>query len=558
MSIEVFRRILEQTSRLSLALQQPDGRLDSPHGWYMCPLVWAHCWAGDWPGNPFRGDPRLVDAIARLGDFQERHCRGRGDITSASGASEGFHVTRLYVWLRASEIAASVLGEERLKRWGEKFIDSGLHVLDIVPDLTTFDGAVPNSVTWSYAYLHAVGKRYNVPRYIDAANTALDRILAYQTVDGCFREWHTPVTGYNMLSADAVEHYHRTSGEPRALTALERSWRWHYDFLLPDFTPPPTLDSRQKYAQIHGIETGYWVNQPQGRWIAQRQWAKTLAALEAGRFDSAWTIGLMALQFEFYRDDVAPVEPTWPERVRMTTEQVCARRKHGWAAVLSGMTTLPTSNSSIRRYTLERQDCLSLAHARTGLLIGSAHSMVDERFSSFVFYENGAAHYLPNHAYLKSTPPQDTLLLRYGSNTGALTVELPDANEARVTFSMHWEKGEQPRRTPSLPLTAMAAKAHLPLRLTDGQSVTLRGKTIVLGESPVELEVGPNETADFGKWSITSPDGPWTLRWPVWTMDPYVLLGKGEKLGLAEAVCFTDGGGVPPRPTATFVVRIST
>ncbi|MCX5658669.1 MAG: hypothetical protein NTW19_02975 [Planctomycetota bacterium] len=556
MSIDFFRQILVHTSRLTLALQQPDGRLDSPHGWYMSPLIWAHCWAGDWRDNPLRGDARLIDAIARLGDYQERQYRGRGDISG-----EGFHVTRLYVWLRASEIAASALGEECLKRWGEKFVDSGLHVLDIVPDLSTFDGAVPNSVTWSYAYLHAVGKKYNVPRYVEAADTALDRILAYQTVEGCFREWHTPVTGYNMLSANAVEAYHRTSGNPRALTALERSWRWHYDYLLPDCTMPPTLDTRQKYNQIHGIENGHWVNQPHGRWLAQRQWNKTLKALEAGRLDSIWPTGLMSLQFEFYRDDVAPAEPVWPEYTRMTTEQVCIRRRQGWAAVLSGMTTLPTSNSSLRRYSLERQDCLSLAHKRTGLLIGSSHSMVDERFSSFIYYENGAIHYLPNHAYLKSTPPHDTLLLRYGSNTGALTVELPDdsadASEAQITFSMHWEKGAQPTRTPSLPLTAMAVKAHLPLRLVDGQGVTLRGNTVVLGEAPIELEIGPGETADFGGWSITSSDGPWTLRWPVWTMDPYVLFGKGEKFGLAEAVCFTDGGGVTPRPTATFVVKIA-
>ena len=53
------------------------------------------------------------------------------------------------------------------------------------------------------------------------------------------------VSRYLLVAEFAVALYHEWSGDERAAEALERAWRWHYDFLLPDGSAPPTLDSRQ-------------------------------------------------------------------------------------------------------------------------------------------------------------------------------------------------------------------------------------------------------------------------------------------------------------------------
>ncbi len=228
------------------------------------------------------------------------------------------------------------------------------------------------------------------------------------------------------------------------------------------------------------------------------------------------------------------------------------------------MTNYDHSNCAVRLFALERQECLALYHQVLGLLIGSSHALMDERFSTFVFYENGAAHYLHNKAYLKSTPPLDTLHLRYGANIGALSIDTARPDCAELTLSLLGERGKRPEQGIGHPLSAMGAKAHLALRLQGGDRVTVAGgESRLLGDTMIRLKIGAGQSAAFGRWALTCVEAPWELHWPVFGKDPYRLLADGEALALAEVTLFArtaclgyTGQGGAARPTATFQVRV--
>lgn len=583
-TIAPLRALLVLGTRDSLPHQTADGGLGNERWSPMMMLCWAICYADRFDGNPYYREATLLDAIRRLGDFNDRSADARGHFTNNIA---GWDEWRLFAWMEAMERVRGDLDAARLDAWRRKFIGAAEHILGLCVDMEHFDGGIPNHGIWGHALLHRVGRLYDRRDCVAMADLAFDRILRSQTPDGCFREMQSaaglqgsPVTGYNLVSLMAVNLYHAHGGAAAAGEALERGWRWWYDFALPNYRTPPCLDMRQVYG--HNVQTtiapcwpAWFFNQPEGRHIALQGWALRRAApsaaapgpgdwatMHSGPY-SCQGLGFIALQYAQIEAHVAPRAPSWPDYRRMLAEEVCVRRRPPWTAVLSGMTNYDQSNGAVRLFALERQECLALYHQTLGLLIGSSHALMDERFSTFVFYENGAAYYLHNKAYLKSTPPLDTLHLRYGANIGALSVDTTQPECAAITFSLLGEQGKRPERGVGHPLSAMGAKAHLALRLQSGERVTVAdGASRVLDETLIRLKIGAGQSVAFGRWSLTCMEAPWELHWPVRGKDPYHLLADGETLALAEVTVYTRtaclgyaGHGGAPRPTATFQVR---
>ena len=378
----------------------------------------------------------------------------------------------------------------------------------------------------------------------------------------------TPVTGYNLISAHAVNLYYGHSEDPKAAEALEKAWHWYYDYLLPDFSLPPNFDFRQPYAHGRGGARlpAHFMNKPEGAYISRLALEEMLrtARSDEGKHPSMRGIGWLAFQYPMVDAGVEPREPRWPEFQRMVAEEAGVRRRNGWTAHLSGMTNVGNSNYSLRLFAQERQDHLSLHHERLGLLMGSGGSMIAEDLSTFVFYDTGRAHYLTDEGYLKSSPAMDTLLLRYGSNVGAASIDTSEAAKARIILSLHGERGHHPHRGVGHVQSAMAARAHLTLRLKAGDTVTAGQRSWPLAgddETMLRLAFDAGQEVSFGAWALVCVDGPWQLRWPIRTYNPYSLLGPGEQLAVAEVILHAGAGALGSeaertagRPTATFHV----
>ena len=112
----------------------------------------------------------------------------------------------------------------------------------------------------------------------------------------------------------------------------------------------------------------------------------------------------------------------------------------------------------------------------------------------------------------------------------------------------------------------MAAKAHLCLRLKTGGTIASGDRKWELtddDEIVLRLNFQADEEVSFGKWKLLSPDGPWQLRWPIRTYNPYRLLEPGERLAVVETILHQGAGAFASdaehtheRPTATFCVLL--
>ncbi|MCX5660322.1 MAG: hypothetical protein NTW19_11455, partial [Planctomycetota bacterium] len=372
---------------------------------------------------------------------------------------------------------------------------------------------------------------------------------------------------YNTVSAAALNVYHAVSGDPRAAEALDRAWRWHYDFMLPDGSSPPNFDARMLYhAGPAMLRAAWFMNTPEGRHYAARAWtelARKLRQGDASPLAANSGLSFMPLQYDQILEEVPTQEPAWPEYTRMVQGEACVRRRHKWAVSLCGLSNYGESTTGLRYWVQERQDAVAIFHRDAGLLVGSAHSLIDPSFSTFVFFEGGRAEYLFQQAYLKSTPPLDTLFLRYGANDGAVSVDTTAADVARVIFSLQGERGRRPEPVPGHPLSCTAARCHLALRVAPGDVVSLDGKSWRLSAAPGEaltLQVPAGATLGLGRFSLRCPDVRWTFRYPVVSSDPYSPLDPGETLGLLEVVLSPRIWGdwaKPGQHTASFEIRVT-
>lgn len=553
---QVVRDIIALSVKNALARPDEDASAKSGHGGGMMIYPMALCYATEFEGNTLYHDDQLMETIIRLGDT---------NCSVAVVSDEWTHIT----WMEAADLMKDEIDEQRLERWKDSFFKCADHLMSNCVDMDVFDGGIPNHGIWYHTYVYRTGQLYGIDKYTDMAKHAMGRIIAGQTPDGCWAEGQSdsvfkgsPVTSYNSVSAMAINLYYSYSGDAKALKALDKAWDWFYGYLLPDYTKPPTLDSRQPYSPDKGMPTvAHWWNKPEGRYLgilgAERQRENLRSGAGTGT-------GFLALQYPLMEEDVEEKKPTWPEYKRMVREEACIHRQNDWAVVLSGMTNKNCSNSGLRLFQQERQDCVSIAHEKTGLIVGSAHSQIEEQFSTFVVYEDGAAIYLPESAYLKSTPPLDTLLLKYGSNTMAVSVDTTNTEHADITLSLHGERGSRPERGRGHPISAMGARAHLCMRLTAGDTLTLGDRSFAIEEDDeqiLRLDVPSGEVLSNGIWSLSCAETAWEFRWPVRTRNPYHIMEPGEWIGLVEVILTPTvfGLGSPGEggcPTATFSLGV--
>jgi len=562
---QLLQEIFVLSTKQTLARQEPSGDLGKHHYNYLSILPWAICYSEAFAGNPYHKSKQLLDAIVRFGEFNRSKMDDHG-----AYAGTGWDEWRTLAWIEASQRLGNDLDAGVRRAWEAKFVACGKHVMAMATDMDVFEGAVPNHAVWDYALLLHLGRLFGVKEYADTANHAMGRIIKGQTIDGCFREGGTAggfpgtqVTHYNLVSAQAINFYQSRGGEAPANECLEKAWHWFYDFLLPDGSMPPTLDIRTKYAHRPPVYNlpAHFINKPEGAWLLRRGMEDSKALLAADKGDERWAVeqrslGFLGFQYDKVDERIEPREPRWQPYTRMHAEEACVHRQNGWAVVLSGMTNRFISSVYPQPYFgHERQDCVAIFHEKLGLISGTSHTKIDEQLSTFVFYEDGNAQYIHDKAFLKSTPPLDTLLLLYGSNTGAVSLDTTKPNRCIATFSLHGERGKRPHRGPGHSIGALAAKAHLSLRLDGCETLKLGSRSWAVKrsvEEPLQLKIAAGEMLNLGRWTITSPASAWALRWPVVLSDPYTNLHYGgEHVAVLETILYANG-----HPTAEFHIDV--
>ena len=564
MSKRELEKVFILSTTETLAVQADDGGLIIEPWSPMLIHCWTLCYLNEYTDNPHYRNPDVLQAIKQLGDFNQTSLDQEKGFTNDTC---GWDEWRLFSWMEATELLKEELNAECLAVWGKSFITAGDHVLSMCIDMETFDGGIPNHGIWNHAMLYRIGQLYNRNDMQDMAAHAFERIFQRQTEDGCFREGGTfagfpgsPVTMYNIVSIMAINMYYGFSQDPAALDAMEKGWSWYYNFIFPDMSLPPALDARVHYVQGRSfIHPAYFSNKPEMRGVTEAFW-KLRTGSERSKYltgpSNCHGLGFLALQADKILDNVTPIEPSWPEYYKMTQGETCIRRRHNWHAVLCGISNAHAFTQTLPLWRLERQSLVNVFHEKLGLIIGSANSVVQEEISLFSFYEQGSAHYLHDNAYLKSTPPLDSLILQYRGNTGTVSVDTNQEKACTISLSIHGEMGKRTTPGPGHNISAVAAKARLSLRLKTGDKIIFKGKERILGEDGFILRIQPGEAVQCPGWTLSSSETPWTLRWPLYTNNPYAHLQPDEELAIAEAVLYSSATSTNAQPTVHFKIEI--
>lgn len=562
----------------TLKVQLPDGGLGSEPWIPMLINIWSICYLHPLHENPHYRSRSLLDAIIRLGDYNERNFHAERGFTD--GNAEAWDEWRIFAWLEAAERLAAEIDPERLARWRAIFQLFARRTLSHCIDMEHFDGAIPNHGIWAHALMHRVGQLYGCDDLRSMAEYAFERILAGQTPDGCFREGGTavgfpgsPVVLYNVVSLMAVNMYAEQSKNPAAVAALGAGFRWWWNTRFPDFSDICVFDCRNKnHSESFGAEgatihplviPAYYFNQPPVQEYARRGWIvrgstsnKAIRkTVNTGPYQSQ-ALGFLSLQWDKIKDDVVPSAPEWPELFRFTALEAGVRRRNGWHVALSGIANAGASSYVLPTWRLERQSLLAIWHEKIGLIVGSGNSLMQEQNSTMTFYENGCARYLHDEAYLKTTPGLDTLHLRYGANTGAVSVDTRSADTCTVIFSILGEAGKRSQRGTGHPVSAMAARGRLPLHLKAGEVVRIGERELILDDfSGIRVRVGAGEVLRCGAWSLCCQEKWWDFIWPVMLSNAYKPLFPDEVTAIAEVTLWDKATTEQPSPTVTFTIR---
>lgn len=558
MSKTLLRQLFVRTVDEMLSKQRPDGNFDEGHANFLSILPWAICYSESFAGNPYYKFPKLLDGIVKFGEFNFSKIDDRGNYDS------GWDEWRTLTWMEATKCVERDLDAGLVKRWNAKFVGAAHEPLELIPDLDNFDGLIPNHPTWGYAFLYRVGKLFGEAQFCDVAARAIRCVLRAQTPDGLFREGGTAggfpgtaVTLYNLVSTGAIDYYFRQSGDELAAQGLEKAWRWYHDFLLPDFSCVPNFDIRSRgwMPSSHVLHTfpAEWFRKPAGAFITVKS-LRDFAALPSSPVRRR-EVGFLSMQYHAIPDDVKSIAPAWPEHTRMVAEEAAIRRRNGWTAALTGMRNRFVSNvSPAPFFGHERQDCVCLFHEAAGLILGSSHSRMQTELSTMVVYENGNAQYIADDAFLRATDVIDTLLMMFGSNVTAVSIDTNQKQWCDVTFSLSGERGSRTRRGNGHAMSAMGARAHATIHLRGDETIKLGDQTWSANSKPGErltITVPRGKALDLGRFSLASPDSDFDFMWPVSTVDPYTSMTPGVRLGVAEFVLFQ-----PSRATATLRVNV--
>ena len=545
----------------TLPHQQPDGNLAEANANFLSILPWAICYSVPFENNPHYRSPKLLEGIVRLGEYNCGRVDDRGNYDA------GWDEWRTLTWMEAMMRVEGDLDAGLVKKWTAKFVGAAREPLELIPDLDNFDGLIPNHPTWGYALLYRIGKLFDEPHYMDVAARAIRCVLRAQTPDGLFREGGsyagfpgTAVTLYNLTSASAIDYYYRQSGDELAAAGLEKAWRWFYDFLLPDFSSVPNFDIRSRgwlpASHAMHVYPAEWFHRPEGAAIAEKALRDFLVLPDRKTPPRRREVGFISMQYNAIPDATKPVPPQWPEHHRMIASEAGIRRKNGWTAALTGMNNRFLSNvAPASFFGHERQDCVCVFHEKTGLILGSSHSRMQTELSTFVVYENGNAKYVADDAFLRVTDVIDTLLLMYGSNAAAVSIDTHHAEHCDVTFSLNGERGTRTRRGNGHAMSAMGARAHATVHLQGDETITLGDKSWSASRpqhEPLCINVPAKAVLDFGRFKLVSPESAFEFRWPVVTIDPYTLMmSAGRKMGVVEFVLYQ-----PQNATATLRVVV--
>lgn len=476
----------------------------------------AVAWSHADPKNPFYHRADLLAAITKGGDalIPAQDKDGRWLFEKKDGSTWGqIYMPWTYSrWIRAYQMVREALPGETRTRW-DRALTLGFTGIAQEVAGTTRLANIPTH--------HAMGLYFasQVFERADWAKISADfmrRAVAAQHRDGYWSEHSGPVITYGFVYVDAIGIYASASRDAAMLEPLRRAALFHGHFTYPDGTGVETVDERNPHEP--GISRGIvgFALTPEGRTYLAHQSAKVNTPLPA---DNAAAL----LRWGEEGEGSTSNDTDRDFDFQLSQGDAAVRRRGPWFIVVSAF----TAPLEPRRWIQDRQNLISIYHARAGLVLGGGNTKLQPRWSNFTagnisafahksgdenpnFAPPAGVIHIPAQAKLRAGDDLG-LDLTYGPHRATIRIHLVDDHTLDYTVD------GDPALTAHVTLLPKLAS---PLR-SASQTSRLKQKSVVW-DFPAT-----NGWIEHAHARLTLPPGT-RVEWPVLPHNPYRKDGHAE------------------------------
>ncbi|MDD4888579.1 MAG: hypothetical protein PHU85_01520 [Phycisphaerae bacterium] len=349
------------------------------------PLAWFY--KNEFPGNPYRGDSKLLDIIVRAAN-NICNVRAEDERDAALLGTEWIP----YNLMECAEWLADEIGAEAHSLWSRTL---AAH-LDGMKRISNYVCCAPNHQAWRATLLYRAGQVYDNANWRASGQFLARQVCAMQTVDGYWdesRRGQGPSPNYHRTHIAALDLYYRFSNDEQVREPLFKAIEFAIRAAYPDGTPIDVFDGRQAYIAAFAVAmaANAFTRTPQGRRLVRNQIARLE---ELGVTDGKSPVGFALNWYLFAATDFMldchrfveeGDEQPMPIEVDGARETFIfngppgiggglVRRAGDWTLAVSAcQTDLPRATNHI--YNTERQSGISAYHQQAGLIVGGGNRM---------------------------------------------------------------------------------------------------------------------------------------------------------------------------------------
>ncbi len=506
------------------------------------------------PKNSFFGNKTLLNAALKGGDAicDAQYEDGTVEFLKSDGSSWGRiypHVT-LLAWLETYDLLKELIEGNRKTRWEhglQKMVDgvyqqilgkrnqrlySGIFRDEDV-DWAWGDFEVNHFSTWDGLNVYRAGQIFNRSEWQQTGQRMIHSAL--ETLDplGYWPEFGGPSTSTNLEYLQAVGLYYEHSGDLAVIPYLERAVDFQVKYVYPEGSVIETLDGRSRYNSEVLSKAHFTFSQ----FAEGRRFARFLvhSMLKRG---VTWPLSTNALvNFVYFHDGIDEPLPLEKASYLVKSEnKALVRRKSPWFYCLSGFTAAPSKN----RWSLDRQNVVSVWNEQVGLIISGGSSKTQPEWSNFVFTRGGHPVYIPSNGIVREKNPRDAVTLTYEGRRASIEVSEKSKKELQIKSIV--EDGGSP------------VTGQLLLYLKSGNTLrTATGKVYSLNEKPLEVAAeNSGGWIEYEGWRITLPPRS-KMIFPSYPFYPH---DRQSRTPLSEARGLLTYPLDEAVPTATFTITV--
>jgi hypothetical protein len=459
------------------------------------------------PRNSFSGDKTLLNAALKGGDAicDAQYADGTVEFVKSDGSSWGriYPHETLLAWLETYDLLKDLLEGERKTRWEQglqkmaegvyqqilgkpnKRLYSGIF-RDEEVDWGWGDFEVNHFSTWDGLNVYRAGQIFNRTEWQQTGQRMVHSSL--ETLDplGYWPEFGGPSTSANVEYLQAVGLYYEHSGDLAVIPYLERAVDFQTKYVYPEGSLIETLDGRARYNPAVLSKAHFTFSQFSGG----RRFTRFLVDSMKRRGGVLPLSSDSLMNFAYFHDGIdepLPLEKT--SYVVRSENKALVRRKEPWFYCLSAFTAPPSKN----RWSLDRQNFVSVWNEQVGLIISGGNSKAQPEWSNFVFSRGGRLVYIPSNGVVREKNPRDAVTLNYEDKKASIEISEKSKKELQIKALL-----DDP---------GTSATGQLVLYLKSGNTLrTAIGKIYPLSEKPIEVAAeASGGWIEYEGWRLTLP-----------------------------------------------------